>query len=139
MTSRLGATIDVEQNHVRFLGDLILNLWDCGGQDAFMDSYLSAQRSTIFSHAGVMIYVFDVESREMAKDLEYYRDCLDGLSQFSKDASIFLLVHKMDLVRESERSTIFQRKVAELEKASGDVPVKVLGTSIYDETLYKAC
>lgn len=104
-----------------------------------MDSYLSTQRSTIFSHAGVMIYVFDVESREMAKDLEYYRDCLDGLSQFSHDASVFLLVHKMDLVRESERSVIFQRKVAELEKASGDFPIKVLGTSIYDETLYKAC
>src|SRR6267142_6961434 len=30
LTSRLGATIDVEQNNVRFLGDLIL-LWDCGG------------------------------------------------------------------------------------------------------------
>jgi len=103
-----------------------------------MDSYLSTQRSTIFSHAGVMIYVFDVESREMAKDLEYYRDCLDGLSQFSKDASVFLLVHKMDLVREGERPVVFQRKVAELEKASGDFPVKVLGTSIYDETLYKA-
>lgn len=133
----MGATIDVEQNHVRFLGDLILNLWDCGGQDAFMDCYLSAQRSTIFSHVGVMIYVFDVESREMAKDLEYYHECLDGLSQFSKDANVFLLVHKMDLIRDGERSATLQRKVGELEKASGDVPVKVHGTSIYDETLYK--
>ncbi|KAG6335034.1 hypothetical protein ID866_4060 [Astraeus odoratus] len=139
LTSRLGATIDVEQNHVRFLGDLILNLWDCGGQDAFMDSYLSIQRSTIFSHVGVMIYVFDVESREMAKDLEYYHDCLDGLSQFSKDANVFLLVHKMDLIREGERAMVLQRKTAELEKASGDVSIKVHGTSIYDETLYKAC
>lgn len=138
LTSRLGATIDVEQNHVRFLGDLILNLWDCGGQDAFMDCYLSAQRSTIFSHVGVMIYVFDVESREMAKDLEYYRECLDSLSQFSKDANVFLLVHKMDLIRDGERSVTLQRKLGDLEKASGDVPVKVHGTSIYDETLYKA-
>lgn len=138
LTSRLGATIDVEQNHVRFLDDLILNLWDCGGQDAFMDSYLSAQRATIFSHVGVLIYVFDVESREMAKDLEYYHDCLLGLSQFSKDASVFLLVHKMDLVRESERLAVLHRKTAELEKASGDISVRVHGTSIYDETLYKA-
>lgn len=138
LTSRLGATIDVEQNHVRFLDDLILNLWDCGGQDAFMDSYLSAQRATIFSHVGVLIYVFDVESREMAKDLEYYHDCLLGLSQFSKDASVFLLVHKMDLVRESERFAVLHRKTAELEKASGDISVRVHGTSIYDETLYKA-
>ncbi|KAH7921069.1 hypothetical protein BV22DRAFT_1039104 [Leucogyrophana mollusca] len=138
LTSRLGATIDVEQNHVRFLGDLILNLWDCGGQDAFMDSYLTTQRSTIFSHVGVMIYVFDVETREMSKDLEYYRDCLEGLTQFSKEANVFLLVHKMDLIREGDRAAVFQRKVAELEKASGETGVKVYGTSIYDESLYKA-
>lgn len=30
-TRRLGATIDVEHSHIRFLGNLTLNLWDCGG------------------------------------------------------------------------------------------------------------
>lgn len=138
MTARLGATIDVEQNHVRFLGDLILNLWDCGGQDAFMDSYLTTQRSTIFQQVGVMIYVFDVETREMNKDLEYYRDCLDGLRQFSPSASVFLLVHKMDLIREP-RQPSFEKKKKELQDASGEGTVSVFGTSIYDESLYKAC
>jgi len=137
LTSRLGATIDVEQNHVRFLGDLILNLWDCGGQDAFMDSYLTTQRSTIFQHVGVLIYVFDVESRETHKDLEYYRDCLDGLAQCSAGAFVFLLVHKMDLVRVN-KPAVFDKKKAELQAASGDIPVMVFGTSIYDESLYKA-
>lgn len=28
---RLGATIDVEHSHVKFMGNLTLNLWDCGG------------------------------------------------------------------------------------------------------------
>ena len=28
---RLGATIDVEHSSIRFLGNLELNLWDCGG------------------------------------------------------------------------------------------------------------
>lgn len=28
---RLGATIDVERSRVKFLGNLVLNLWDCGG------------------------------------------------------------------------------------------------------------
>ncbi|KAF8891207.1 Gtr1/RagA G protein conserved region-domain-containing protein [Infundibulicybe gibba] len=137
LTARLGATIDVEQNHVRFLGDLILNLWDCGGQDAFMDSYLTTQRPTIFQHVGVMIYVFDVETREMGKDLEYYRDCLDGLRQYSPEAAVFLLVHKMDLLREP-RAAIFDKKKQELEDASGAGDVTVFGTSIYDESLYKA-
>lgn len=29
-TRRLGPTLGVENSHVRFLGNLILNLWDCG-------------------------------------------------------------------------------------------------------------
>ncbi|KAE9397382.1 hypothetical protein BT96DRAFT_921568 [Gymnopus androsaceus JB14] len=136
-TARLGATIDVEQNHVRFLGDLILNLWDCGGQDAFMDSYLTTQRTTIFRDVGVMIYVFDAETREMNKDLEYYRDCLEGLTQCSPEAAVFLLVHKMDLVREP-KSGMFEKKREELQKASGDLVITVFGTSIYDESLYRA-
>lgn len=28
---RLGATIEIEPHRVKFLGNLILNLWDCGG------------------------------------------------------------------------------------------------------------
>lgn len=135
LTARLGATIDVEQNHVRFLGDLILNLWDCGGQDSFMDSYLTTQRGTIFKQVGVMIYVFDVESRELNKDLEYFKNCMAGLTAYSPDAAVFLLIHKMDLVRDREQ--VFQKKKEELEDACGDFDVTVLGTSIYDESLYK--
>ncbi|KAH9028371.1 Gtr1/RagA G protein conserved region-domain-containing protein [Lactarius pseudohatsudake] len=137
LTSRLGATIDVEQNHVRFLGDLILNLWDCGGQDSFMDSYLSTQRSTIFQHVWVLIYVFEVGARDAAKDAEYYRDCLDALQKYSPDAAVFLLVHKMDLVV-GEKSAVLERRTRELQAESGSVDVTVFGTSIYDETLYKA-
>lgn len=32
-TRRLGATIDVENSTINFLGGLRLDLWDCGGQD----------------------------------------------------------------------------------------------------------
>lgn len=135
LTSRLGATIDVEQNHVRFLGDLILNLWDCGGQDAFMDSYLSIQQSTIFQHVGVMIYVFEVETRNMDKDLKYYKQCLDALQRYSPNAAVFLLVHKMDLARGPKAETL-ARKTKELKEASDGVEVTVFGTSIYDESLY---
>ena len=47
-TRRLGATIDVEHSHVRLLGNLVLNLWDCGGQEAFMENYFASQRDNIF-------------------------------------------------------------------------------------------
>jgi Ras-related GTP-binding protein A/B len=140
LTSRLGVTIDVEQNHVRFLGDLILNLWDCGGQDSFMQSYLSTQQSTIFSNVGVLIYVFDLHSREVASDLEYFRRCLEALRKYSRNAAVFLLVHKMDLAG-ANREASFNKKNAELLKESESVApglaVTVFGTSIFDESLYK--
>lgn len=138
LTSRLGATIDVEQNHVRFLGDLILNLWDCGGQDAFMDSYLSTQQSTIFQHVGVLIYVFEVESRSNTRDLDYYTECLNALRKYSPEAAVFLLIHKMDLVR-PPKEAVLEKKTAELRQASGETQITVFGTSIYDESLYKVC
>jgi GTPase SAR1 family protein len=96
-TMRLSPTLDVEHHHVRFLGNLVLNLWcvggsnpigsidwlvdllvgwlsrriaaadcapaamvvdralvhtltyrDCGGQDAFYESYFDSQRDLIF-------------------------------------------------------------------------------------------
>jgi len=132
----LGATIDVEQNHVRFLGDLILNLWDCGGQDSFMDLYLSTQRSTIFQHVGVLIYVFEVSAHDATKDAAYYRDCLEALKRYSPEAAVFLLVHKMDLVA-GDRAALLERRTRELQAESGSVAVTVFGTSIHDETLYK--
>ena len=46
MTSRLGATIDVEQNHVRFLNDLILN-------DTRTGAYLSSLLVILRRKAGV--------------------------------------------------------------------------------------
>merc|ERR1711907_294716 len=109
-TMRLGATIDVEHSHVRFLGNLVLNLWDCGGQEAFMENYFSSQRDHIFRNVEVLIYVFDIESRENQRDLRDYRNCLEAILQNSKDAKIFCLPLKI---------TAFQ-------------------TSIWDETLYKA-
>ena len=52
-TRRLGATIDVEHSHVRLLGNLHLNLWDCGGQEAFMENYFTSQRDNIFRNVEV--------------------------------------------------------------------------------------
>ena len=55
----------------------------------------------------VLIYVFDVESRELEKDLHYYQSCLEAILQNSPEAKIFCLVHKMDLVQEDQRDFIF--------------------------------
>ncbi|KAG7205460.1 hypothetical protein KM043_007447 [Ampulex compressa] len=137
-TRRLGATIDVEHSHVRFLGNLVLNLWDCGGQEAFMENYFASQRDNIFRNVEVLIYVFDVESRELDKDMHYYQSCLEAILQNSPEAKIFCLVHKMDLVQEDQRDIIFREREDDLKRLSLPLECTCFRTSIWDETLYRA-
>ncbi|KAM9181021.1 ras-related GTP-binding protein B isoform 3-T3 [Dugong dugon] len=130
-------TFDVEHSHVRFLGNLVLNLWDCGGQDTFMENYFTSQRDNIFRNVEVLIYVFDVESRELEKDMHYYQSCLEAILQNSPDAKIFCLVHKMDLVQEDQRDLIFKEREEDLRRLSRPLECSCFRTSIWDETLYK--
>jgi len=74
-----------------------------------MENYFLSQRDHIFRNVEVLIYVFDVESREVEKDLHYYQSCLEAIMQFSRDAKIFCLLHKMDLVAESARDAVRPR------------------------------
>merc|ERR1719471_669869 len=62
-TNRLHQTNFIEHSSLKFLGNLRLNLWDCGGQDTFMENYFESQRETIFQNAEVLIYVL-VASRD---------------------------------------------------------------------------
>ncbi|EEB05443.1 Gtr1/RagA G protein Gtr1 [Schizosaccharomyces japonicus yFS275] len=137
-TRRLGATIDIEHSHVRFLGNLVLNLWDCGGQEAFMENYLTAQRDHIFRNVQVLIYVFDVESREFDRDLHAFESCLEATVTNSPKARVFCLIHKMDLVQEDLRDVVFEERKAILMEKSNVLETTCLATSIWDETLYKA-
>jgi Ras-related GTP-binding protein A/B len=137
-TRRLGATIDVEHNHVRFLGNLVLNLWDCGGQESFMDNYITSQREQIFRNVEILIYVFDVESRDFEADLGYYKNIIDCLSKLSRDAKVFCLVHKMDLIPADKRESVFAEKSRRLTELSKPMNLTLFATSIWDETLYHA-
>lgn len=139
-TRRLGATIDVEHSHLRFLGNMTLNLWDCGGQDAFMDNYFTSQKDHIFKMVQVLIHVFDVESKSINKDIDIFVKALTNLQQFSLDAKIFVLLHKMDLVQIDKRAELFHIMMERLQKISNPYQFKLVGfpTSIWDESLYKA-
>lgn len=127
----------MEHSHVRFLGNLVLNLWDCGGQEGFMKQYFAQQRDSIFRNVEVLIYVFDVESQEMERDVHYYQSCLEALLQNSPEAKIFCLVHKMDLVAEEHRENVFKEREEDLIRLSKPGNVTCFRTSIWDETLYK--
>lgn len=155
-TRRLGPTIDVDYSMVRFVGDLVLNLWDCGGQDNFMDSYLKTQREHIFKHVGVLIYVFDVQSNQTASspdkpselddDMRKFEECIQAIAENSETCKVFCLIHKMDTIQlESDREARFRDHRARIMESVGKFEIVERGgavtcfrTSIWDETLYKA-
>lgn len=134
----IALSVDVEHSHVRFLGNLVLNLWDCGGQESFMEQYFQSQKNNIFRNVAVLIYVFDVESRELDRDMHYYQSCLEAILHNSPNAKIFCLVHKMDLVAEEQKFQIFKEREEDLKRLSKPLDCTCFQTSIWDETLYRA-
>ena len=92
------------------MGNLILNLWDCGGQYRFYETYFDHQRDTIFRNVEVLIYVFDIESADLEYDFTLFDGVLEAMEQNSPDASIFVLIHKMDLVAEDDRTRVFKHR-----------------------------
>ncbi|CAI2376124.1 unnamed protein product [Moneuplotes crassus] len=137
-TYRFTFTVDINRSRVRFLGNLVLSLWDCGGQGLFMEQYFQSQKDQIFKNVEVLIYVFEVVSKEPDKDLEYYKNCLAALEDLSQGAKIFCMIHKMDLIADSMRDKVFEQKQQEIIDVSKDFDVTCFRTSIWDETLYKA-
>jgi Ras-related GTP-binding protein A/B len=135
---RITFTNDVNKSRVRFLGNLVLSLWDCGGQDLFMEQYFQSQRENIFKNVQVLIYVFDVTSKDFNGELQYYENCLNALTDLSPKAKIFCLVHKLDLLAESMREKNFQEKRMRIIEKTKGFEVDCFKTSIWDETLYKA-
>jgi len=148
-TNRLHTTQAVKHTSLKFLGNLKLNLWDCGGQDVFMENYFESQKSEIFQNAEVLIYVVSVTDRrgsndpartsaDYIKEMNYFAHAMDSLRQYSPNARVFCLIHKLDLVHESKREEVLQSYERDLINAAPGMNITTFGTSIWDETLFKA-
>lgn len=125
---------------------LLQNLWDCGGQDAFLDNYLSAQRDTIFSNVAVLIYVFDIMTEDWEQDMKYFEENLQALRENSPEAGVWVLINKMDLIdKEDPKRVKYNERKSEIKKLNETISegVESVGTcrcfptSIWDESLYR--
>ena len=113
-----------------------------------METYLhdSTERKRIFSGVGVLIYVFGVDSPQFStppddsEDLTTYAAIVRALAENSSQARVFALVHKMDLVQSDFKDQVLRDKISLIKERSGHFKdsVRMYGTSIWDQTLYKA-
>jgi len=49
--------VDVEHSHVRFLGNLVLNLWDCGGYVVILYYIIESMFNHVFVEFKVFIFI----------------------------------------------------------------------------------
>ena len=140
-TGRLHPTNQVEHSSFRFMGNLMLSLWDCGGQDVFMENYFESQKDHVFRNAMILIYVLSaaaIEGADSQKELAYFKNTVESLRQLSPNAKVYVLVHKSDLIPPHERSAAFAKISDTLKTIANGMTTECFLTSIWDETLYKA-
>lgn len=97
-------------------------------QDSFVQSYLTTQRSAVFTSVAVLCFVFDIASKEAAADIISFASTIAALHEFSPSAKLFILIHKMDLVPLDQKTALFQSKSKEVRKTcevEGFVPEQV--------------
>lgn len=72
----LGWTHEVNESRVRFMGNMMLNLLDCGGQNEFIRQYLDSKREQIFSNVEILVFVIEAEKlkSDNNEDLTYYEE-----------------------------------------------------------------
>lgn len=165
---RLGITISLDQSQVHILRNLFLNLWDCGGQHRYVSEYLSRQKEYIFRYVGVMLFVFDINS--MSRDsgigtsagiaaggggegssantdwklpemLNYFKEAMRYIRQYSPKAKVFVLLHKIDLIHKDIRQEIFEARKQEILSCidpDDSADIEFFGTSIWSDSLYLA-
>lgn len=130
-------------------------LTSVASQDAFTETYLTTQRASLFASVGVLIYVFDIDSRTLSPsstnlaspsgtiaspDLASYTAIIAALREHSPSASVFILLHKIDLVVPDKRDALIAERTTAIRNISGVFKrgLAVFGTSIWDQSLYEA-
>jgi Ras-related GTP-binding protein A/B len=88
----------------------------------------------------VLIFVFDIESRDTLADVVNYKNIIRALEEYSPGAKVFCLIHKMDLIQANYRQQLFTQRADHIREASEGFKdtIEFYATSIWDQSLYKA-
>ena len=134
-TKDLQATVGYRRKILEF-SNLSLNVYDVGGQITYLEEAFIDLRESIFSHIRTLFFVVDaskMEDFDMAKN--YFNRAIRNLSEYSPDAKLIVLSHKIDLVPKEDQSKIVDAisKMFEIETYPN---VDIHPTSIFEPSLF---
>lgn len=64
------------------------------------------------------VFETDIDSVDPSNDLTLFANVMEAMERCSPDASIFILIHKMDLVAEDDREREFAERSALVQSKS---------------------
>ncbi|MFX1507035.1 MAG: ADP-ribosylation factor-like protein [Promethearchaeota archaeon] len=118
--------------------DSAFQIFDCGGQESFISVFVGEQAEFIFSDVTILVWVVDVSNFDQVSTSKFYFDhAVKRLAEFSPDAIVFCLFHKLDLLlpdmREQVSETMKQYFIPVEE-----IKIHYRKTSIFDQSIYLA-
>ena len=93
--SQLKPTKGIERSKLKFLANEII-IWDFGGQAKYRSNY-KKKAAEYFSEVSEMFYILDIQDQNsFTEAINYFKQLVSDLKEYSPDATINLLMHKTD-------------------------------------------
>ncbi|KNB45593.1 hypothetical protein JH06_1809 [Blastocystis sp. subtype 4] len=107
-------------------------------QERFLNDLFTKKSKDVFSDVSMMLFVFDVASEQYEMDWKIYQQAMEKLGIYSPNSLVYVLVHKMDKIPSDMKRSKLDFYTEKAKSMSNGKPIRVFGTSIWDETLYLA-
>ncbi|MHA1212291.1 MAG: ADP-ribosylation factor-like protein [Candidatus Heimdallarchaeota archaeon] len=109
----------------------------CGGDKSIQD-IVSRDNDPIYENVEALIFVIDINDQSKFSIAKYWFDALvKHLHKFSKDARVFLLLNKTDLISENTNYSAYLRATKNLFDTEG-IDIYVHETTMYDASVFFA-
>jgi predicted regulator of Ras-like GTPase activity (Roadblock/LC7/MglB family) len=109
----------------------------CGGDKSLPD-VLSRDNDPIYTDVEALVFVLDVTDQSTFSIAKYWFDALvSHLHKISKNARIFLLLHKIDLLAEMDDISNYIRATKELFTVDG-LDIFIHETNVFDSSVFMA-
>jgi len=126
-------------NYTRSMKTIIQNpfqIFDCGGQESFISVFVGEQAELIFNNVAILVWVVDLSDFDQVSTSKFYfKHAATKLADYSPDAVIFCLFHKLDLIMSDTRSKIMET-LQEFFTPPVDIRIHYRGTSIFEKSIY---
>ena len=116
--------------------DSAFQIFDCGGQESFINVFVGEQAEFIFSGVSILVWVIDVSNFDSVSTSKFYFDhAVNRLHQFSPEGVIFCLFHKVDLLLPDMRAQVAET-MESFFTTEKNVTIYYRPTSIHDQSIF---